>query len=224
MQFVFPGKQQSFASVLFINKVQFSTGFAHREKIPVMIRSCRRYMYIYIYIYIHIWRVWFQNAINSIKKKKNCFRQNQHCIWSVLKIYFFILRKMRYPPSYSVMFSPFLSKPRQTPVSLLCRMRYPLNQSQRTIPRTVDSKGSARHPSFPHLLWDQQANLWRHDKSHVIIMRISSVKPVLWLIVHLHHVLSDGYTEITDKLCNITFIIANESYLIMNAILRSLSV
>ncbi len=31
-----------------------------------------------------------------------------------------------------------------------------------------------------------------HDKSHVIVMHISSVKPVLWLVVNLHHVFSDG--------------------------------
>ncbi len=31
-----------------------------------------------------------------------------------------------------------------------------------------------------------------HDKSHVIAMRISSVKPVLWLVVNLHHMPLDG--------------------------------
>ncbi len=30
------------------------------------------------------------------------------------------------------------------------------------------------------------------DISHAMIMRISSVKPVLWLVVNLHQVLSDG--------------------------------
>ncbi len=35
-----------------------------------------------------------------------------------------------------------------------------------------------------------------HYKSHVIVMCISSVKPVLWLVVNLHQI-SDGaeYTE-----------------------------
>ncbi len=31
-----------------------------------------------------------------------------------------------------------------------------------------------------------------HDKSHEIVMRISLVKPILWLVVNLHHMLSDG--------------------------------
>ncbi len=45
-----------------------------------------------------------------------------------------------------------------------------------------------------------------HTKSHAIIMRISSVKPVLWFVVNLYHLLAD------------------ESPSIMNAILHSLSV
>ncbi len=34
--------------------------------------------------------------------------------------------------------------------------------------------------------------LGQHDILHVIVIRISSEKPVLWLVVNLHHLLSDG--------------------------------
>ncbi len=45
--------------------------------------------------------------------------------------------------------------------------------------------------------WEKQNDNWftfnvgPHEKSHVIVKRILSVKPVLWLVVNLHHVLSD---------------------------------
>ncbi len=49
-------------------------------------------------------------------------------------------------------------------------------------------------------------------------MRISSVNPVLWLVVNLHHMLSDGAAfttqesyDIAYKLRNITFIITGDS-------------
>ncbi len=143
------------------------------------------------YIYIYIWRFWLQNVINAIKKKVKKKKRVSAKIsigsgryW---KVFFFILHKMRYVLCYSVMFSPFFSKPQQMPVSLLCRI-HPLNQSQSTIPRTVNSTGNCfeytRHPSFPHLLctlWSTNKQKFElQDKSHVIVMRISSVKPVLW--------------------------------------------
>ncbi len=31
-----------------------------------------------------------------------------------------------------------------------------------------------------------------HDILHAIVMHISSVKPVLWLLIHLHHLFSNG--------------------------------
>ncbi len=65
-----------------------------------------------------------------------------------------------------------------------------------------------------------------HDKSHVIVMRISSVKPLLWLVVNLPHVLSDGAAFNTQSRSSLTSysILRWESPSIMNAILRSLSV
>ncbi len=41
-----------------------------------------------------------------------------------------------------------------------------------------------------HLM--ERWKLGLHDKSHGIVKRISSVKPVLSLLVNIHHVLSDG--------------------------------
>ncbi len=40
--------------------------------------------------------------------------------------------------------------------------------------------------------WKSKLKLGLHEKLLVIIQCISSVKPVLWLVVNLHHVLSDG--------------------------------
>ncbi len=60
-------------------------------------------------------------------------------------------------------------------------------------------------------------------------MRISSVKPVLWLAVNRHHLFSDGAAfntqrEFTDKLRNIAFIIEGDSSAITNAVCPSLLV
>ncbi len=52
-----------------------------------------------------------------------------------------------------------------------------------------------------------------HDISHAIVMRISSVKPALWLEINLHHLFSDG----------VAFNTQSRSLLTSYAISRSLS-
>ncbi len=46
-----------------------------------------------------------------------------------------------------------------------------------------------------------------HDILHAIVMRISSVKPVLWLVLNLHHLLSnpvDGAAVNTQSRSSLT--------------------
>ncbi len=43
-----------------------------------------------------------------------------------------------------------------------------------------------------------------HDISHAIVMRISSVKPVTWLVINLHHMHSDGATFNTQSRSSLT--------------------
>ncbi len=64
------------------------------------------------------------------------------------------------------------------------------------------------------------------DISHAICMRISSVKPVPWLAVNLHHLFSNGATFNTQSRSSLTSYAISRSLssAIMNAILRSLSV
>ncbi len=67
------------------------------------------------------------------------------------------------------------------------------------------------------------------DISNAIVMRISSVKPVPWLALNLHYLFSNGAAFNTQSRSSqisyaiFTFIIADESPSIMNAILRRLS-
>ncbi len=64
------------------------------------------------------------------------------------------------------------------------------------------------------------------DISHAICMRISSVKPVPWLTVNLHHLFSNGAAFNTQSHSSQTSYAYIDWYIAfdMNAILRSLSV
>ncbi len=50
------------------------------------------------------------------------------------------------------------------------------------------------------------------DISHAILMRISSVKPVLWLVVNLHHLFSDGAAFNTRSRRSLTSHAISRSY------------
>ncbi len=64
------------------------------------------------------------------------------------------------------------------------------------------------------------------DILHAIVMRISSVKPVSWLAVNLHHLFSNGAAFNTQSRSSQTSYAYIDWYIAfdMNAILRSLSV
>ncbi len=102
----------------------------------VCARACVRvYIYIYIYICMYVWRVWFQNAING---KKKCYEfppKSISYLVGIEKSIFF------YWKCDIVLLCHVFS---QTNASLLSLQNAinPLNQSQRTIPCTVDSTGN----------------------------------------------------------------------------------
>ncbi len=64
------------------------------------------------------------------------------------------------------------------------------------------------------------------DILHAIVMRISSVKPVPWLALNLHHLFSNGAAFNTQSRSSQTSYAYIDWYIAfdMNAILRSLSV
>ncbi len=170
-----------------------------------------------------MWRVWFQNAIKAlffiefpksvlylvgIEKSIFCFTQN--AISTVLFCHVFSL-------SFQTVTNASLPS--------LQNAIHPLNQSQRTIPCIVDSNvyNALNTPSILvfliyFVLCDLQTNekLGLHNKSHVIVMRILSVKPVLWLVVNLHHVLSDGAACNTQSRRSLTSYVYNRRWIALD--------
>ncbi len=95
-------------------------------------------------------------------------------------------------------------------------MNYTTNNN---IKRTKD-KGAAGFMNINHVV------LGLGDILHAICMRISSVKPVPWLAVNLHHLFSNGAAFNTQSRSSQTSYAYIDWYIAfdMNAILRSLSV
>ncbi len=170
-----------------------------------------------------MWRVWFQNAINALFFLLSF--QNQYCIWSVLKS----KKNFTQNAISTVLFCHVFSLSFQTVTNAslpsLQNAIHPLNQSQRTIPCIVDSNvyNALNTPSILvfliyFVLCDLQTNekLGLHNKSHVIVMRILSVKPVLWLVVNLHHVLSDGAACNTQSRRSLTSYVYNRRWIALD--------
>ncbi len=119
---------------------------------------------------------------------RNMINANQYCMWSVLKsICFYCTQNVISAVLFCHVSSILFQTATNASLLSLQKTTNPLNQSQRTIPSTVNSTGNGgalNTPGilvYPHLLctlWStNKQKLGLHDKLHVIVMGISSV---LW--------------------------------------------